>query len=143
MKSRVKIPPELRRECEKYVQKAIMEERAFIATSILTACVASLYDSFGFGQKRCQRFATGAYKKINEYFTADPDVWQDLAKADCERCGIRFDGYWVKPDDPTVIPELTKEQKEYLEECRTYLPTDEESRKVHSGAWKIWKGSKV
>lgn len=111
MRSKIKIPPELRRECEKYVQRAIIEERAFIATSILTACVASLYDSFGFGQKRCQRFATDAYKKINEYFAADPDVWQDLAKADCERCGIRFDGYWVKPEDPNVSSDRRGKQK--------------------------------
>lgn len=65
------------------------------------------------------------------------------AKSDCERCGIRFDGYWIKPDDPAVMPELTEAQKAYLDECRTYLPTDEESRKVHSASWKIWKGSKV
>lgn len=116
----------------------------YIATCLLTACAAALHDEFGFGRERVERFATADYHKMIGYFDVDPDMWIGMAASDCKRMGVEFDGYWIKVresgkiKEPVAPPVLDEKQKAYLERCRKYLPTSEESRRLHDG-WKWMK----
>jgi hypothetical protein len=140
MKSKVRLSPEVKEAAWKYVQKNIHVERGFIATCMLTACAAALHDEFGFGRERVERFAAAAYHKMIGYFDVDPDTWIDMAASDCKRMGVEFDDYWIKVHDggKAKPPVLDEEQKAYIKKCRTMLPTDEESKKIHD-SWKYLK----
>lgn len=100
-------------------------------------CAIALNQEFKFGKDRIQRFASVAYECIQEYFDSDPDTWPDLAQRDCER----IDHYWIKARDRDGKPaqlKVTPEQQKFLEDSRSILLSDEESKKIHSG-WKAWK----
>lgn len=144
MKSKVRLSPEVKKAAWEYVQKQLHIERGYIATCLLTACAAALHDEFGFGRERVERFAAAAYHKMIGYFDVDPDMWIDMAAADCKRMGVEFEDYWIKVresgkiKEPVAPPVLDEKQKAYLERCRKYLPTSEESRRLHDG-WKWMK----
>lgn len=141
MKAKPILSPQVKKRAHQYVDQQLCIERAYIAHCVLMGCAIALNQEFKFGKDRIQRFASVAYECIQEYFDSDPDTWPDLAQRDCERMGVEFDNYWIKARDRDGKPaqlKVTPEQQKYLEESRSILLSDEESKKIHSG-WKAWK----
>ena len=141
MKSKPILSPQVKKRAHQYVDQQLCIERAYIAHCVLNGCAVALNTEFGFGKDRIQRFAAAAMACIQEYFDSDPDTWPDLAQRDCERIGLEFDHYWIKARDRDGNPaqlKVTPEQQKFLEDSRSILLSDEESKKIHSG-WKAWK----
>lgn len=56
--------------------------------------------------------------------------------------GVEFDNYWIKArdrDGNLAQLKVTPEQQKYLEESRSILLSDAESKRIHEN-WKVFKG---
>lgn len=141
MKSKPILSPQVKKRAHQYVDQQLCVERAYIAHCVLMGRAIALNQEFKFGKDRIQRFASVAYECIQEYFDSDPDTWPDIAQRDCERMGVEFDNYWIKARDRDRKPaqlKVTSEQQKYLEESRSILLSDAESKKIHEN-WKVFK----
>lgn len=142
MISKPQLPPALKKRAHKYVDEKMCVERAYIAHCIALAFASAAHDEFNAGKIKVSRFMARGYQYIQEYFDSDPDTWPDIAQRDCERLGLEFDNYWIKARDREgneVKLNITPEQQKYLEESRSILLSDAESKKIHEN-WKVFKG---
>lgn len=134
MKSKITLNPAIKKVCHDYIDQGMAIERAYIAQLCVTAGALALNRLYGW-KGAAQDWAAETYTIMEAYFDADPNVWPDMAEADCKAAGLEFDGDWVKARDRQPL-KVTKEQQEYLEESRKLMVPQELIKKTYHEGWK-------